>query len=89
MIMSLPNKHPHIVWRQEKVTMGARTAELLQAVLASLPADENPYVLAQAEQTCRRSGDLEALQALRTYRMIMQRSRPPHSDNPAIAGHLR
>jgi hypothetical protein len=74
MIMSLEPKRPRIVWRQDKVAFGARTVELLHSVQECLRAGENPYVFARAEQTCRRTGDLEALQALRTYRTIRLRA---------------
>jgi len=80
--MSSPSNRLHIVSCQDSVTVGPRTLEFLRAVQFSLPVDgrpyrvDNAYMLAEAEQRCLRTGDLEAVQALRTYRKLNQHLSP-------------
>ena len=74
--MGSPSNRLHVVSCQDSAIVGPRTLEFLRAVQFSLPADDDPYILAEAEQRCLRLGDLEAVQALRTYRKLIQQPVP-------------
>ncbi len=70
--MDSPRNRLQVVSRQDSITVGQRTREFLQAVQSSMNPGYDQYLLALAEQVLLRNGavDLEAVQALRTYRKI-------------------